>query len=101
MNFYQITKYLCMSLLAILLMGYMVGLLASHHIDCSDPLNANNSECAGFIDCNDPINLIYPQCQGGGTVEPIAPTALFNLTPESGEAQRILLLESLPIASSC
>jgi len=68
-------------------MVFSVNLRASHHIDCSDPLNANHSECAGFIDCNDPINLIYPQCQGGGTaVEPVAPVALFNLTPSSGPA---------------
>jgi|GEM_PF-2796628 len=88
MHFVYIRNLTDSILAAIFLFGLIISgnISASHHIDCTDPLNANNSECAGFIDCNDPINLIYPQCQGGTTVEPVAPTALFNLTPSSGEA---------------
>lgn len=90
-NIYRIQKlFLRISFGLGLGLGGLLTASASHHIDCTDPLNASHSECAGFIDCNDPINLIYPQCQGGATPtptpEPMAPTALFNLTPESGEA---------------
>jgi hypothetical protein len=47
---------------------FSLSVSATHHIDCTDPANAGQAECAGVIDCNDPINLIYPQCANGGGV---------------------------------